>query len=385
MKFRNLLFSMKDPYDIDGSGELFLNAVRENCAFQYQNCPDYRKILDGLEFDENQIFSESTPLGEYLARLPFLPTLLFKRRRMFSVPRRKIAVMATSSGTSGRFSEIGFDAGGLLCGLKMVLKIGSHRGLFSPIPCRYIVMGYQPHRSNRTAITKTAFGATFFTPCLGRKYILKFKDGKYSPDFDGIINAVQKYAAKRAPVRFMGFPAYTFFLLKEMERRGISIKLPKRSKILLGGGWKQFYAEQTDKETFYKLAEKILGISDENIIEFFGAVEHPLMYTDCVNHHFHIPVYSRIVIRDCDNFSPLKNGEIGLVNLITPMVKATPILSVMTDDLGILRDGKECGCGINSPYLEIIGRVAPDDIKTCAAGASEVLLDSVSVLKNTNE
>ncbi len=379
MKYRRKLFSSKQPYDNDSDG-LFLNAVRESALFHYRHCAEYRKILDGLNFGEKEILSEK-PLPEYLAKLPFIPTLLFKRRRMFSMPNRRIIIKATSSGTSGRFSEIGFDLGGLLCGLKMVLKIGKHRGLFSAVPCRYIVMGYQPHRGNRTAITKTAFGATLFTPCISRKYILRYKDGKYSPDFDGIIEAIRKYAKKRAPVRFMGFPAYTFFLLKEMERRGISVKLPKRSKILLGGGWKQFYAEQADKETFYRLAEKVLGVSDENIIEFFGAVEHPIMYTDCVNHHFHIPVYSRVIIRDCDDFSPLKNGETGLVDLITPMVGATPILSVMTDDLGVLHDGSECGCGISSPYLEIIGRVAPDNIKTCAAGASEILSETVSVLK----
>ena len=83
------------------------------------------------------------------------------------------------------------------------------------------------------------------------------------------------------------------------------------------------------------------------------------MYTDCTNHHFHIPVYSRVIIRDCDDFSLLKNGKVGLVNLITPMICATPILSVMTDDLG----------------------VAPDSIKTCAAGASEILSETVSALK----
>lgn len=377
MKYRLMLFSLKQPYDAGGSDELFLKAVRESCLFHYKNCADYRKILNGLGFDETEILSGKS-LPEYLARLPFIPTLLFKRRRMFSVPKKKILIRATSSGTSGRFSEIGFDAGGLLCGLKMVLKIGRHRGIFSPIPCRYIIMGYQPHRSNRTAVTKTAFGATFFTPCVSRKYILKYNNGKYSPDFDGMISAIQKYAKKRLPVRFMGFPAYTFFLMREMERRGIFVKLPRRSRILLGGGWKQFYAEQADKETFYRLAEKVLGISDKDIIEFFGAVEHPIMYTDCVNHHFHIPVYSRVVIRGCDDFSPLKNGETGLVNLITPMVSATPILSVMTDDLGILRDGAECGCGIKAPYLELIGRVAPDNIKTCAAGASEILSDTNS-------
>lgn len=377
MKYRNKLFSLKDPYSInEHTSSLFLKAVRENCLFHYTHCSDYRKILDGLGFGKAEILSEK-PLSEYLDKLPFLPTLLLKHRRMFSMPTRRIAVKATSSGTSGSFSEIGFDIGGLLCGLKMVIKIGSERGVFSPIPCRYIVTGYKPHRSNRTAVTKTAFGATLFTPCVSRKYILNYKNGKYSPDFDGVINAVQKYAEKSLPVRFMGFPAYMYFLLREMERRGISLKLPKGSKILLAGGWKQFYAEQTDKETFYKLARKVLGISDRNIIEFYGAVEHPIMYCDCPRHHFHIPVYSRVIIRDVDTLKPLKKGEVGLVNLITPMIAATPILSVMTDDLGVLRDGSECGCGITAPYLEIIGRVAPDNIKTCAAGAAELLSESL--------
>lgn len=368
---------MKDPY---GSHDgLFLKAVRENCLFHYKNCADYRKILNALDFGEREILSEK-PLGEYLEKLPFLPTLLLKRRRMYSMPPRRMAVKATSSGTSGKASEIGFDLGGLLCGLKMVIRIGRRRGIFSPIPCRYIVMGYRPHKSNRTAVTKTAFGATLFTPCVSRKYILNIKNGEYAPDFDGIIKAVRTYSKKSLPVRFMGFPAYTYFLLREMERRGISVKLPRNSKILLAGGWKQFYTEQPDKQTFYRLAGKVLGIKHRDIIEFYGAVEHPIMYTDCIEHHFHIPAYSRVIIRDPDTLKPLPNGEVGLVNLITPMVAATPILSVMTDDLGVIHDGSECGCGIRSPYLEIIGRVAPDSIKTCAAGASKILSESIKAL-----
>jgi hypothetical protein len=55
------------------------------------------------------------------------------------------------------------------------------------------------------------------------------------------------------------------------------------------------------------------------------------------------------------------------------MVNATPILSVMTDDLGVLHDAGQCKCGIASPYLEIIGRVGLRDIKTCAAGAADYL------------
>jgi phenylacetate-coenzyme A ligase PaaK-like adenylate-forming protein len=79
------------------------------------------------------------------------------------------------------------------------------------------------------------------------------------------------------------------------------------------------------------------------------------------------------LIRDVTTFRPVKNGEIGLVNLITPLLESMPLISVMTDDLGILHDGSKCGCGITSPYFEIIGRVGVRDIKTCAAGAAELI------------
>ena len=116
----------------------------------------------------------------------------------------------------------------------------------------------------------------------------------------------------------------------------------------------------------------MLAISESHCREFFGAVEHPILYCDCPKHHFHVPIYSRVLIRDVDTFEPLENGKPGLVNLLTPMVTSAPILSVMTDDLGILHDGSTCGCGIDTPYLEILGRVGMEDITTCAAGAENL-------------
>ena len=163
------------------------------------------------------------------------------------------------------------------------------------------------------------------------------------------------------------------FLTEEEIQRIMDLKLPAGSKIMLAGGWKQYYREQVDKTEFYDTAKRVLGVDDENIVEFYGAVEHPIAYCDCKNHHFHVPVYSKVIIRDPDTLEPLENGKMGLVNLVTPICKATPLLSVMTDDLGILHDGEKCGCGVTSPYLEIVGRVAPEDIKTCAAGAADIL------------
>lgn len=368
MSVRGRLFSVKQPYLLEETNGLFLSAMRENCAYQYNHCGPYRKILDGLGFAPEQL-----RVYEDLARLPFLPTLFFKSHELLTMPRGRTPIEATSSGTSGKMSRIAFDTYGLYCGLKMVLRLGRLHGLFSAVPANYVLLGYKHHKGNQTAITKTAFGATLFTPAIHREYALKFKDGGYKADLDGVICALLKYSRSSFPVRLVGFPSYTYFLLKSMDEQGISLKLKMGSRILLGGGWKQFYQEQVEKHILYRLAEKVLGIEEDKIHEFFGAVEHPILYCDCKNHHFHIPAYSRVIIRDANTLEPVKNGETGLVSLLTPMVYGAPVLSVMTDDLGVLHDAAECGCGIGSPYLEIIGRVGLSDIKTCAAGAAELL------------
>lgn len=371
MSRRRKLFRTKKPFDTENTQELFYMAAKENCEYHYKHCEEYRKIADGEGFSPDMLKSY-----EDVQKIPFIPTLLFKNHGMFSMPRRRMLIKATSSGTKGKFSRIGFDTGGLLCGFHMVMKITRYRKLLSPVPANYIVFGYQPKRANKTAVAKTAFGTTLLAPALKRTYALRYKDGKYEADLESVIKAIQKYSRSKFPMRTIGFPAYTYFVMKMMDERGIYLKMPKNSKLMLGGGWKQFYTEQVDKDTFYALAKKVLDIDDRNIIEFFGAVEHPILYCDCENHHFHIPAYSRVIIRDVNTLEPLENGKIGLVNLLTPMVKATPILSVMTDDLGVIHDGNECGCGLTSPYLEIIGRVGLRDIKTCAAGAAELLSET---------
>ena len=369
----NKLFAIKDAYDLTNSEDLFLSAMRENCQYQYDNCSDYKKILDNNQFSPNDINTIDD-----LERLPFIPTAFLKKHHMYSMPESKMIVKATSSGTSGgSMSRVGVELSALIRAARMSLSVVKYRKLFTLMPCNYIMFGYKPHKSNKTAVTKTAGATTLLAPALHKTYALLYKNGKYEPDFEGVINAIKIYSKSKFPVRFMGFPSYTFFVMKLMQERGIKVSLPPKSKIMMGGGWKQFYKEAVEKDVFYKLAKEVLNVDEENIVEFYGAVEHPILYCDCKNHHFHVPAYSRVLIRDVNTFARTKNGTVGLVNLITPMINATPVLSVMTDDLGILHDASECGCGIDSPYLEIIGRVGLKDIKTCAAGAADILANSL--------
>ncbi len=367
MSYKKKLFTYRKPYDLEATNEIFLKAMQENCLYQYEHCADYKRILDEKGFRPRD-------LKEYadLEKLPFIPTLYFKKHPLFSMPSKRLLIKATSSGTSGKKSQMGFNFSSLYRGLRMVMTVGKYHHLFSWKPTHYLVFGYEPNKNNQIVFSKTAYGFTFFTPALSRAYALRYTKHGYQLDLENLKQKFLQYSSSKFPVRTIGFPAYTYFLLKQMKEEGLKVQLPKGSVMTLGGGWKQFYAEQVSKKDFYALVEEILGIDEQHIFEFFGAVEHPILYTDCRCHHFHVPVYSRVLIRDVDTMEPVPNGQVGLVNLLTPMVDSVPILSVMTDDLGILHEEK-CPCGENAPWLEILGRVGIKDIVTCAAGAGEML------------
>ncbi len=368
MLSRQRLFWTAHPYDLLRSEEKFLQACRDNAAYHIKHCPGYAAVCAHFGFSPDQL---RTP--EDLARLPVLPTLFFKRKALFSMPQWRMAMKVTSSGTSGKYSRIGFDWGCILAEAPMVVALGFRHHLVSPKPAHCVILGYRPHRSNHTGVTRTMFGLTHFSPPLSRTYALELVDGAYVPDLDRIAAALQKLEASPFPTRIIGFPSYLWFGLGRMEELGLRVKLPRGSRIILAGGWKQHAAQEVDKATLYALAEKVLGIPEGNVNELFGAVEHPIFYNACERHHFHIPVYGRVIIRDPESLEPLPMGRVGLVNLISPLMTATPTLSVMTDDLGYLTPGEACGCGIQSPYLTILGRVGMADIQTCAAGAAELL------------
>lgn len=368
MDYRWRLFRYRDIYDHENTERAFMYAIRKNIVYHRKHNPEYRRILKLWGFQMKNI-----SCAEDLYKIPFLPTVFFKTHPLWSMKAESILVRATSSGTGGRKSRIGLDGKSLWFGFLMAVRTAFCHKLISPVPVNYLIMGYEPHKSNETVISKTQRLSTLMAPALHREYALKFRNGGYQLDMEGLRKALERYAKQPFPVRIIGFPAYLYFFLQELDQRGRTFQLPARSMVILGGGWKQFYKEKADKREVYRLIEKNLGIPEEHCREFFGAVEHPTVYCDCSHHHFHVPVYSRVVIRNVETLEPEGFGKTGLVNLITPLAQSMPLTSVVTDDLGILHEGKACGCGRKTPYFEIIGRIGMEEIKTCAAGAEEYI------------
>lgn len=366
MNYRSKLFFQSNPYDTSRSKGWFFHAVKENLAFQIANCEEYAKIAALQGFHISELNTE-----EDLYKIPVLPTLYFKRNRLFSMPENKLRIQATSSGTTGTQSVVAFDGRSLMVGIGMIIRFFSYHGIISAIPANYIMLGYEPGAHTRIGAVMTAHGATKFAPTLHREYALKHNGTGYEPNIEGIAKALKQYARQGFPVRFVGFPHIMFALICAMRENGISLKMNPRSKVLLGGGWKHMRDAEVSREQLLGMIGQTLGIRRENCLEFFSAAEHPIAYCKCENGHFHVPAYSRVIIRDVISLKPVPNGEMGLLSFVTPLVMSMPLISVATDDLAVLYDGESCGCKIKTPYFELMGRAGVNQIKTCAAEAAE--------------
>lgn len=129
MLSRQRLFWHPDPYDLAGTDALFLRAAADNCAYHIRRCPGYAAICAHLGFSP----ADLQTIGD-IAKIPVIPTLFFKRKTLFSMPQWRMAMKVTSSGTSGRFSQIGFDWGCMLAEVPMVLRLGWRHHMVSQSP-----------------------------------------------------------------------------------------------------------------------------------------------------------------------------------------------------------------------------------------------------------
>ena len=181
MDYRKKLFTYPRLYDYQETDKFFINAIRRNVIYHQKHCPDYASILSARQFSVKMIKSIAD-----IAKIPVIPTLYLKSHKLQSMPKNQLLIKATSSGTKGKKSHIGFDAKGLYYGAYMVIRTAAYHKLLSVKPTNYILLGYKPDKNNHTIISKTAFGSTFFTPALRRCYALKTSLNGYQLDLKGI-------------------------------------------------------------------------------------------------------------------------------------------------------------------------------------------------------
>lgn len=346
----------------------FITAMKEVLTWHQQRSTFFANLLKQNNFN---IESWQGNLEE----IPFIPADFFKQHEVKSIAENDVFLHLTSSGTTGQKSQIFFDQWSLQSAQQMVDFIYQHYGWVTDIKANYLLYSYQTEADSKLGTAYTDNFLTKYAPINTVEYALKW-NGKNGHDFDlyGCIRALQKFSEEGLPVRIFGFPSFFYFTIQRMiDLKMEPLKLSAESLVFLGGGWKGFADQAIDKLKFYEMVEKQLGIPNERLRDGFGSVEHCIPYVECKNHRFHIPVYSKVLIRDLNTLKNVGYNNPGFLQFISPYITSVPANSVLMGDLAVLHPAKECNCGLGTEWFEILGRAGITKNKSCAIAAAELL------------
>lgn len=370
-----LLCEQSEPYQLlENSNSLFVEAMKENISWHKKRNPFYERYLEIKKFDIKNL---KTVLD--CANIPFLPAIFFKTHETVSVDKSRIILNLTSSGTSGQKSQMFFDDWSIHSPQRMVEFIFNYYGWSTPTQkCNYILFSYETNAGAHLGTSFTDHYLCRFAPVNEAFTALKLTgDGGYEFDLFGTVDKLREFEKQGLPVRIFGFPAFLNETIQRMKDLKLSpLKLPKDSLIFLGGGWKSKKGQAIPSEELYHRASEMFGFSESRMRDGYGSVEHCIPYVECENHNLHIPVWSRVFIRNVVNLELLNFGEEGFIHFVSPYITSVPAQSVLMDDLAILFKGSDCDCTAETPFFKITGRAGSSKNKSCAISAAELLRGS---------
>ena len=365
--FIDKLCSLDSPYRSSAQrDELFVDALRENYRTQLAHQPFIRFLAERAGFAPEDLKSI-----EDIEKIPPLFVGVMKIHTFCNVPDEEIAMVLTSSGTKGQKTQAFFDKASLERLESLAYRCFSDSGWTSDEPAHVFIMGYDIREEKNLGTSWSNNQLLSLVPAKSVNWtILKNADGEFEFDYRNWAKRVIELA-EDAPIRLTGFPAFMSQLAKEIATICPGFRAKPGSFITAGGGWKNHKGVPLKHLEFAAQMEASMGIPAANIRDAFGMAEHGIPYCSCSAGHYHIPVYSRLLVRDPLTMKVLPDGEEGLMNLITPYNTAEPNLSVLATDLAVVREG--CPCGIPGKYIDSVRRGGISKNRGCAIAAQELL------------
>lgn len=342
----------------------FLRAMNESFAWHFLGCPQYRERCLQVGVTPGDIRTI-----EDLPRIPYVFVSVFKRNTLITGDPAKVKLSLTSSGTGGERSAIHLDARSLRRIRRIVHNIYRSLKMTSREVTNYLAFTYDP------AVAKdlgTAFSDELLTRLtrVGQvHYAIRRLGDEWVLDREACYDALERFEREGSAFRMLGFPAHAWEVLQGYEReRGRTLRFPSRSFVLTGGGWKTLGDVEIPKGTFRREVARILGIPEDHIRDLYGMVEHGVPYTECEAGRMHVPLHSRVFVRDPGT---LQRADRGIFHFLTPYLSSFPALSLLTTDVGHLE--ASCPCGRKAPVLVLEGRGGVTRHRGCAIAALDIL------------
>lgn len=330
--------------------EYLLNLTK----YHYEHSEEYRKMLDGTGVDINSI--------QHYEDLPYLPVSLFKDLTLRSVAEDEVIKTMTSSGTTGqKTSKIYLDRETSANQTKTLTKIVSSLLGNKRVPM--IILDSSNVVKDRRMFSARGAGILGFS-MFGSKRMYAL-DENMELDIEGMKLFLEEHQGETIFLFGFTFMIWQHFY-KKLKESGYKPDLSK-GVLIHGGGWKKLVAESVSTAQFKQCLNDVCGIKVENVHDYYGMVEQTgTIYIECEHGHLHASNFSDVIIRNPYDFSVAKEGETGIIEVVSVLPKSYPGHVLLTEDEGVILGEDDCPCGRKGKYFHIHGRIKNAEIRGCS-------------------
>lgn len=337
---------------------LLIAMFRSVCRDAMTACLPYQAFVTGCGTEPENWAS--------LSDIPPLPVAMFKRFDLLSTHPENIIRILNSSSTTGNIpSKVYIDkttAFRQARALVSVLKdfIGSRRRPF-------LVLDTDDEHAPKGASMPVRSAAVRGVGNFASETVFAMSstdESNLAPNFEKIATFFETHSNK--PVLIYGFTYLIWqnFILKA-EQLGLSFVAPK-AVLLHSGGWKKMSSQSVSKKEFRKRTSQILGCSKGQILDFYGMAEQlGTVFVDCEHGNKHAPAFADIIVRDPLTFTPLENGQEGIIEVLSLLPSSYPGHVLLTEDQGIVMGCDDCACGRLGRYFRFTNRIEKVEVRGC--------------------
>lgn len=342
------------------SRSLFLQGLCELGRHHYQHSTAYRNIIDGMWGGESALNVSR------LEDVPYLPVSLFKTRLLSSIAPSAQLMTLTSSGTTGQaVSQIVIDKDTSTAQQACLANSMAH--ILGPKRLPMLVIDSKSVFSNPAKMSARGAGVLGMMRFGGRPAFALDEDMKPDP------GAVEEFLSKfgQQPFFVFGFTFMVWTALYEVFKdAGFDLS---EAILVHSGGWKKMEAQKVDNSVFRERLKSAFNI--HQVYNFYGMVEQlGSIFLEGEDGLLHPPNFSDVIIRDPVTFAPCRDGEEGLIQVLSLIPRSYPGHSLLTEDIGVI-ESQECTGKIGGKGLRIVGRVPKAELRGCsdviAAGSSQ--------------
>lgn len=343
-----------EPYELDreAKNELLTRELLELTEFHRCHCKEYSSFLKTVGYAKEKVYRA--------ADIPFYPVRMFKEYDLLSIDRHDIFKTMTSSGTTGqKVSKIFLDKETAMIQQKVMIRILNSYWGKKRLPM--LVIDTPAVLKNRNMFT--ARGAAIIGLNVVSRDTVYVLNDDMSLDFGKLEAFLEKYKEQRFIIFGFTFLVWQHFY-KEILNAGKRYDLSE-AFLMTGGGWKHLESVAVSQNEFKKQLANLCNVG--HFLDHYGMVEQTgCIYAECEYGHLHASIYSDVITRRYEDFSPCKIGEKGIIQVLSVLPHSYPGHSLLTEDEGVILGEDDCPCGRKGKYIKIFGRLKNAELRGCS-------------------